>query len=103
MADELSFLVNWYASHCDGDWEHGNGIRLTTLDNPGWAFKVHLEDTELAGRPFDWISIDRSDFDWVHYRCADDVFEAACGARNLPEALGLFRTFVEAPSGASSE
>jgi hypothetical protein len=30
-----SLLEAWYASRCDGEWEHGYGISIETLDNPG--------------------------------------------------------------------
>ena len=36
----LDFMMRWFASHCDGDWEHDLGIRIETLDNPGWAMDV---------------------------------------------------------------
>ncbi len=32
----LSRLQRWYSAQCDGDWEHGLGVRIETLDNPGW-------------------------------------------------------------------
>ena len=32
----LSALENWYAGQCNGVWEHGCGVRIDTLDNPGW-------------------------------------------------------------------
>ncbi|WP_203237204.1 Imm53 family immunity protein [Streptomyces gilvosporeus] len=35
--DPLSSLTAWYTSQCDGGWEHEYGIRIETLDNPGWS------------------------------------------------------------------
>lgn len=36
MNDEnLIWLLTWYESQCDGDWEHGNGVHINpwiTLD-----------------------------------------------------------------------
>jgi hypothetical protein len=40
------WLLKWYKSHCNGDWEHGRGIHLDTIDNPGWSLSINLEDTE---------------------------------------------------------
>ena len=42
MADTapLSYLTAWFARQCDGDWEHDLGIRIETLDNPGWAVDI---------------------------------------------------------------
>nr|TKK07812.1 hypothetical protein SrhCFBP13529_11555 [Stenotrophomonas rhizophila] len=43
----LDRLQKWYADQCDGDWEHSFGIRIDTLDNPGWTVSVDLTDTAL--------------------------------------------------------
>lgn len=41
----VSALERWYASQCDDNWEHSYGIRIDTLDNPGWriAFASGVE------------------------------------------------------------
>ena len=36
---------DWYLSQCNGDWEHAYGVKIDTLDNPGWTLEV--EDTVL--------------------------------------------------------
>ncbi len=60
----IQALQNWYASNCDGDWEHSFGIRIETLDNPGWLVTIDLEDTRLeqASLTHDF---DHSDTDWA--------------------------------------
>ena len=30
----LTWLQAWYMSNCNGDWEHGYGVSVRTLDNP---------------------------------------------------------------------
>ena len=40
--NNLIWLLSWYHSQCDGDWEHGNGVKIGTIDNPGWFFKVKV-------------------------------------------------------------
>jgi hypothetical protein len=50
MADTLEDFVeqlleqiqNWYAGQCDGRWEHSFGIKIETLDNPGWTCPASL-------------------------------------------------------------
>ena len=44
----LTRLSEWYVKQCDGDWEHQSGIRIHTLDNPGWRITVDLGGTKLA-------------------------------------------------------
>lgn len=36
----LKALQQYYASHCDGEWEHQYGFALETCDNPGWLLKI---------------------------------------------------------------
>ncbi|MCZ8158682.1 MAG: Imm53 family immunity protein [Rhizobiaceae bacterium] len=40
-------LNRWFLSQCDQDWEHGDGIELRTLDNPGWLLRIDIGGTEL--------------------------------------------------------
>lgn len=35
-------LEDWYQSNCDGDWEHGFGVTIESLDNPGWSLTADL-------------------------------------------------------------
>jgi len=36
----LTELQAWYVVQCDGDWEHTYGVKIETLDNPGWMLRV---------------------------------------------------------------
>ncbi|MFI7463259.1 immunity 53 family protein [Nonomuraea sp. NPDC049646] len=99
ITDALSFLQSWYASRCDGDWEHGYGVAIATLDNPGWHLKINLVDTPLAGTQLDRLVVERTDDDWLHVWSDGIHFEGACGPLNLGEMLESFRHFA---GGAAS-
>ena len=43
----LEWLQDWYLKQCDGGWEHEYGIKIETLDNPGWKVIIDLAYTEL--------------------------------------------------------
>ncbi len=43
----IAFIEAWYVSHCDGEWEHEFGIRIATIDNPGWHLEIDIVDTSL--------------------------------------------------------
>ena len=45
-------LENWYQSNCNEEWEHQFGIRIVTLDNPGWKVEIDLEGTKLENIVF---------------------------------------------------
>lgn len=47
---DFSGLIDWYLSNCDGDWEHVYGVKLETLDNPGWILTIDLAETDLDGK-----------------------------------------------------
>ena len=58
MTDELSWLQQWYSAHCDGEWEHGPGITIETIDNPGWSMTILVEGTELESATFEPVKTD---------------------------------------------
>lgn len=88
--DLLEQLQQWYASNCDGDWEHDWGVRIGTLDNPGWSLDVNLEGTVLEGRAFAEQRVDTTDTDWYLCRVRGNVFEGRGGALNLRDILQAF-------------
>ena len=61
----LSWLQGWYMSRCDGDWEHTWGVRIDTLDNPGWTVRIDVAETNLESRPFDRFEYQRDEHDWL--------------------------------------
>lgn len=93
--DDFLWLQKWYQAHCDGNWEHGSGIHLGTIDNPGWSLTVNLQDTELEDRRFHKVHIERSEHDWIFCFVKDSKFEGVCGPANLPAVLKLFRDWAE--------
>jgi hypothetical protein len=86
----LARLQQWYAAQCDGHWEHAYGVKIDTLDNPGWSVTIDVEGTPLEGRPFEKVEIDRSDADWIDCRVEKGRFQGAGGAGNLDELLTVF-------------
>lgn len=53
----LSELQDWFEKQCDDDWEHGEGVQIRNLDNPGWMVQIHLEGTALEGVAFQRLKI----------------------------------------------
>jgi len=90
MADLVVALEDWFAGNCDGDWEHGWGVRISTLDNPGWSVDIDLTGTSLSGKAFDRVREERAEHDWVHCWLEAEVFKGRGGPKNLSEILGRF-------------
>lgn len=89
-------MQDWYASQCDGDWEHSFGVQVETLDNPGWSLAIDLQGTSLLDREF--RSVQRgdpnSDIDWVHCKVEREKFIAAGGVHCLEELIATFLTWA---------
>lgn len=98
----IDYLLQWYLTQCDGDWEHRYGIDIHTLDNPGWALKIDLIATPLQGKALERTIVDRDPNDWVQLWSDGATFEAACGPQNLPEAVEGFKRFVGSIRDTSS-
>ena len=101
----LSWLMRWYLSECDEDWEHSYGVKIDTLDNPGWSLSIDLRETSLEGRPFSKVAHGEPAGDLTDWRSlgswwvADvegESFKASCGPLDLATVIQLFRDWVEA-------
>lgn len=95
MKSVLDRLQMWYASHCDGEWEHDYGVRIYTLDNPGWSVSIDLKGTALSGRLFAAVNIRNSDQDWIVGELEGGIVRIRCGPDNLSQALQLFLDWAE--------
>jgi hypothetical protein len=86
----LEKLEQWYSKHSNGDWEHQHGIKIDTLDNPGWELVIDLKNTELENKVFVQTKIERSENDWYHCSVVENKFIGNCGPLNLQEVLNVF-------------
>lgn len=95
LMDDFLWLQKWYQSHCNGDWEHDQRIRISTIDNPGWSITINLIDTELEDKQFIDAEKDLSETDWYMCFIKSKKFEGVGSSENLPEILKIFRKWVE--------
>lgn len=91
----LSRLQEWYSDQCDEDWEHSYGVKIDTLDNPGWMLTIDLNDTGLSGSLMRREIIQRTEQDWIQREIADEKYVACGGAYNLEEMIEAFLSFAE--------
>lgn len=101
MDSTLTRIQAWYAAQCDGDWEHGYGIHIETLDNPGWRISINLEGTDLESRPFGPVEHgleDDSTTDWHRIWIENNRFEGAGDPTKLVFMLEQFLAWAERPS-----
>jgi hypothetical protein len=90
MSNVLTELQQWYASNCNGDWEHSYGIKIDTLDNPGWVLRIDIEETNLQNYSFVSINIDNNDDDWYVCNVSKNKFEASGDPTKLNKLIEIF-------------
>jgi hypothetical protein len=90
-SDPLKGLQDWYCSQCNGDWEHGYGVSIEKLDNPGWSLKIELKETSLSDRALEEVAFGGEDKnDWYRCRVRGRVFEAYCRPTRLSDVITIF-------------
>lgn len=90
----LQWIQQWYKEQCDGDWEHSYGIKIETLDNPGWSVKIDLEGTDLEGYVLPYKLVERSEGDWYGIRVENNIFYAAGDENKLEFLLENFKEII---------
>ena len=95
----LQRLQEWYGSQCNGDWEHSFGVKIGTLDNPGWSLRIDLSGTRLADQSFAEVKRNyEHPIDWLICFVRDGQFQGACGPHRLEEMLGVFFAWADSYS-----
>ena len=99
---DLSKLMAWYSAHCDGEWEHGYGVSITTLDNPGWILKVNLVGTNLEGASMVPISedldvgpLEGDGLPWIECYIREDQFVGASDPTQLSRLISTFNALID--------
>ena len=95
MKNALVRLQEWYLSQCNGDWGHGRGVRIDTLDNPGWAIDISIVGTNREDTALQSFEIERNNDDWIHFAREDGTVKIRCGPISLEESINRFLDAVE--------
>lgn len=91
----LEWLDDWYKSTCDGDREHYYGIKIETLDNPGWDVSINFEYTNVELTDLKWHLIKFDSNSWVGFNIENSVFNCSSIPNNLALPIFIFKTLVE--------
>jgi hypothetical protein len=92
--DLMSWLEDWYLAQCNGDWEHQYGVKIDTLENPGWTVPIDLKGTTASGATMQPYNRDHSGDDWVICRIQNETFLGDGDPKKLTVILELFRSLV---------
>lgn len=89
--NNLEKLQRWYQTQCNEDWEHQFGIKIYTLDNPGWTLEIDLTGTDLEQVPFEELAVNYdSETDWLICKVKDNTFIGASAPLFLEEMIAVF-------------
>ena len=91
----LNWIQNWFKDNCDGDWEQGEVIQITTLSNPGWEVEIDISKTSIANLNLKWILNENGKQDWYGVKIENQKFLAAGDAGKLPFLLDLFKQMID--------
>lgn len=93
--DAIAAISEWYSRQCNGDWEHEYGIKITTLDNPGWLIEVDIRETEMeGGQNFRSVASESHD-SWLQYWSDGKAICVACAPKALNSALACLVELLE--------
>ena len=93
--DIIQRLQKWYFDECNGDWEHSFGVKIDTLDNPGWILKIDLAETRWEGLIVARMIDRQSEDNWIQYEVEGKQFVSCGGPFNLREMIERFFEVIE--------
>lgn len=91
----LRGLERWFSSNCDGDWEHQFGIRIESLDNPGWLATVDLTGTPGEGFLIETASERDSEPSWLRVWSDGQVLSMACDPTRLRDGIQRIESILK--------
>ena len=93
--NHLEWLDGWYQRQCNGEWEHTQGVRLKSLDDPGWHLTINLAGTSAVNARPQQLRMETQSGGWLACSIADECFEGSGDPRKLEQIIGVFRRWVE--------
>jgi hypothetical protein len=94
MTDDLIWLQEWYRAQCNDEWEHSYGVRIDTLDNPGWRVAIDLKGTRLEHVEMTPVTSDNGPDNWVSAHVKNSQFIGYGDAEKLISILATFREWA---------
>src|ERR1700730_2305746 len=95
MDDVLRRLERWYTKQCNGDWEHQYGVKIESVDNPGWRVEIDLAETAWQDVTFAELRVRREKRDWIMCFKNESRFVGSGDPSKLEEILIYFLTVVK--------
>lgn len=81
-------LIKWMIVNIDGDWEHENGVRISSQDNPGWGVEIDLSNTPLEDVAFDYECTE--EHKWITAKVENYIFYSYCSLNAFNDVMEIF-------------
>jgi len=88
--DVFFSLQDWYYEQCNGSWEKKFGIRIGTIDNPGWSIRIDLTETDLENKFFEDLKVDISNDNWFLIWVKEKKLQGGGAPENLIDLIKNF-------------
>ncbi|MEC1155449.1 immunity 53 family protein [Cytobacillus horneckiae] len=96
----LQWISEWYSFHCNDEWEHEYGFKISTMDNSGFYVEIDLVGTNLENIELDEMSVTVDpDDDWFTYKINNQKFVGMGDSSKLEVLLITFKNIVETHRG----
>lgn len=95
ILDIIIWIQNWFVGQCNEEWEHSYGIKIETLDNPGWTVTIDIAGTYLEDETMEKVSTERSENDWINCSVVNKQFKGYGGPQQLKEILENFKCWAD--------
>lgn len=92
--DMIKWIEEWFLSQCNDDWEHGHGIEIRTLDNPGWTVKIGLSGTPFENLSIENTLVENSEDDWFAIEVKNKFYKGYGDPNKLQFLLMKFKEIV---------
>ncbi len=94
----LNWIENWFNSQCNGDWEHNYGMKIETIDNPGWNVEIDFNNTGLKYGDVPWKLYEKSENNWIGIKVENNKFYSSGDPKKLHKILEIFKFLIESKS-----
>jgi hypothetical protein len=94
----LQQLQAWCEDQAGAEWDRGAGIRIETIEDPGWRVHIDLRGTGLEFRDFSEVRDLCPGDGWLHCRVRSGCFEGCGGPFMLEQILDRFLDWARADS-----
>jgi hypothetical protein len=97
-SDVLEWLQAWYRARCDARSDAVDGIRIVSVDNPGWSVRIGADLPDVDSK-LELFRADASDSDWVVVWVEKNAFRGAGDPSKLGVILRAFMCWTQRGCG----